>query len=45
MEIREILSKATSTKIPNHETAKKGCDIKKQHSKQAKTEEVELNYN
>ena len=40
IEIHEILS----TQIPNHETTKKRCNIKKQHSKQAKTEEVEINY-
>ena len=33
--IREILSAATSSQIPNHETTKKRCDTSKQHSKQA----------
>ena len=31
-------------KNPNHETAKKSYDIKKQDSKQANTGEVEINY-
>ena len=45
MRIREISSTvATSTQIPNHKTTKKKSDISKQHSKQAKTWEVERNY-
>ena len=32
---KRILSTATSTQIPNHDTTKKRCDIKKQHNKQA----------
>ena len=43
VEIRENLSTATPTKIPNHKTTKKN-DISKAHSKQAKTAEVERNY-
>ena len=43
MEVREILSTATSTQIPNTKQQKKN-DISKQHSKQAKTVEVERNY-
>ena len=42
MEIHEILCTATSTS--NHETTKIRCNIKKQHSKQAKTGEVEIFY-
>lgn len=44
IEIHEILSKATSAKIPSHETTKKRYGIKKQHSKQTKTKENEINY-
>ena len=44
IEIHEILSKATSTKIPSQETTKKRYGIKKQHSKQAKTKENQINY-
>lgn len=44
IEIHEILSKATSTKIPSQETTKKRYGIKKQHSKQTKTKENQINY-
>ena len=44
IEIHEILSKATSTKIPNQETTKKRYGIKKQRSKQTKTKENQINY-
>ena len=44
IEIHKILSKATSTKIPSQETTKKRYGIKKQHSKQTKTKENQINY-
>ena len=42
--IREMLSTASSSQIPNHDTTKKRCDISKQHSKQAKEREVVRKY-
>ena len=43
--MREILSTATFTQIPNHKTTKKEKnDISKQYSKQGKTGEVERNF-
>ena len=43
IEIRKILSTATSTLIPNYETTEKRSDIKRQHSIQDKKAEVEIN--
>ena len=44
MRIRDFLSRANSTQIPNHETTKKKCNINKHHNKEAKTQEDERNY-
>ena len=43
--VPDLPSTATSTQIPNHNTIKKRCNIKQTtRYKQAKTEEVEINY-
>ena len=43
IEIRKILSTATSTQTPNYETTEKRSDIKRQLSIQAKAQEIEIN--